>query len=334
MIVALSDRSGVAEVRRLASDLASRQGLDATEVGRVSIVATELGTNLIKHAKDGEIIITVFDDSDGSGVELLAVDKGPGITDIQKSLADGHSTTGTAGSGLGSIQRNADVFGINSQTNRGTAVLARIRKKADHVTTGYLASVVNAPYPGEVVSGDGWAVKAVPHKVLALLADGSGHGQLAHAAAQRAIETFSERAGGSLVNVATSIHRALGATRGAAIAIAEIDPKERAVSFVGIGNISAALVDGGTVRRMASHNGTAGHVAPRIHVFQYPFKDMPTIIMHSDGLTGRWDLTEYPGLLSAHPSLISAVLYRDYRRGRDDASVVTVRSNAACQPAF
>jgi anti-sigma regulatory factor (Ser/Thr protein kinase) len=326
MIVPVTERSIVAEARRLAMEVASRQRLDESDASRVAIVATELATNLIKHAKHGEISIAGFDDSDGKGVELLALDKGPGIADVQKSLVDGHSTVGSAGSGLGSIRRNSDVFAINSQVGRGTAVLARIRPKGRSGTAGYIISSISAPYPGETVCGDGWSTRRCERNLLVLLADGSGHGPLAQAAALRAIEMFGDRGDARPEQIAHAIHGALGATRGAAIAIAEIDLSQGRVNFSGIGNISAALLEQGTVRRMVSHNGTAGYLAPRIHGFQYPFQGVATVILHSDGLTGRWDLGLYPGLAGAHPSVISGVLYRDYRRGRDDATVVTVRS--------
>ena len=76
---------------------------------------------------------------------------------------------------------------------------------------------------------------------------------------------------------------------------------------------------------MVSHNGTVGHIAPRIREFTYDFAGNPLVILHSDGLTSRWDLAAYPGLASQHPSLIAGVLLRDHRRARDDASVVAVR---------
>jgi hypothetical protein len=126
----------------------------------------------------------------------------------------------------------------------------------------------------------------------------------------------------------------LGATRGAAVAVARLEPEASGgnVNFSGVGNISAALVDATDVRRMVSLNGTAGYVAPRIRAFQYSYRHTPTVILHSDGLTSRWDLSEYPGLIGAHPSLIAGVLYRDFRRGRDDASIVVVRRHSGCPP--
>jgi hypothetical protein len=98
------------------------------------------------------------------------------------------------------------------------------------------------------------------------------------------------------------------------------------VHFAGVGNISGLLVHGGGSRHMVSHNGTAGHLAPRIRAFTYEFSAAPMVILHSDGLATRWDLSTHSGLVSQHPALIAGVLLRDYRRGRDDSSVVVMRS--------
>ena len=328
MFLQIAERSRVAEARRLAVSLSTQQGFREEDAGRVALVATELATNLVKHANGGEMIISAFDDSDGKGLELLALDKGPGIVDLNRALSDGHSTSGTAGTGLGAIRRTADVFAVSSGLGRGTAVMARLRADAQAGKGDYLIAGLCAPYPGESVCGDGWAVSAQARSIGMLMADGSGHGPEAQKAALRSVEIFKERIGASVEAVAQAIDRALAATRGAAIALAEIDPGSELVTFVGIGNISAALIAQGAVQRMISNNGTAGHVAPRIRAFAYRFRGAPTVILHSDGLSARWDLNEYPGLVSAHPSLIAGILYRDFRRGRDDASIVVVRRNS------
>src|SRR5262245_58654898 len=334
MFLQVAERSRVAEARRLAVQLSTGQGFSENDAGRVAIVATELATNLVKHAGGGEIVISSFDDAEGKGVELLALDKGPGITDLNKALADGHSTSGSAGTGLGAIRRSADFFAVSSRVGRGTAVAARLKPQGQApVEGGCLIAGLSAPYPGESVCGDGWAIAASGATIGVLMADGSGHGPEAHKAALRAIEIFRAQSGRNVEQVAQAINRALVATRGAAVAVAEIDAAAGQVNFVGIGNISAALIDQGSVRRMVSNNGTAGHIAPRIRAFQYPVRGETTVILHSDGLTPRWDLNDYPGLIAAHPSLLAGILYRDFRRGRDDASIVVVRSNFACPPA-
>jgi hypothetical protein len=79
---------------------------------------------------------------------------------------------------------------------------------------------------------------------------------------------------------------------------------------------------------MVSHNGVAGHVAPRIREFTYPFTGNPLVVLHSDGLSARWDPDHYPGLAASHPSLIAGVLFRDHRRSRDDAAVLASRTES------
>src|SRR5262245_4924428 len=336
MLVPVAERSRVAEARRLACQAAARQGFTESDIGRIAIIATELATNLVKHAGGGEIVIGSFDDSEGTGLELLALDKGPGIGDVQKALSDGHSTAGSAGTGLGAARRAANVFAISTRPGHGTAVVAIVRTSEDqsHRSRCYIVSGLCVPYPGEVVCGDGWAVAPVDERLIVLLADGAGHGPEAHRAATRAIEILREKPNVAPEEVVHRVHGALGATRGAAAAVARLEPEANGgnVNFVGVGNISAALVDGKDVRRMVSFNGTAGHVAPRIRALQYPYRDAPTVILHSDGLTSRWDLSEYPGLMGAHPSLFAGILYRDFRRGRDDASIVAARRHSGCPP--
>jgi anti-sigma regulatory factor (Ser/Thr protein kinase) len=335
MLVAVAERSRVAEARRLACQGAAQQGFCESDIGRIAIIATELATNLVKHAGGGEIVIGSFDDCEGKGLELLALDKGPGISDVQKALSDGHSTAGSAGTGLGAARRAADVFAISTLLGRGTAVVARVRTpNQPRRSSCCIVSGLCIPYPGEVVCGDGWAVAAVDERFVVLLADGAGHGPEAHRAATRAIEILREKTKAAPEEVVQRVHGALGATRGAAVAVARLEPEANGgnINFVGIGNISAALIDGTDMRRMVSLNGTAGYVAPRIRAFQYAYRDTPTVILHSDGLTSRWDLSEYPGLMGAHPALIAGVLYRDFRRGRDDASIVAVRRHSGCPP--
>src|SRR5215470_11184969 len=231
MFLEIAERSRVAEARRLAVAAATQQGFSATNAGRVAIAATELATNLIKHAAGGQIIIGTFDDAEGKGVELLALDRGPGIPDLNRALTDGHSSTGSAGTGLGAIRRSADVFALTSGIGRGTAVLARLKDEARLAAKGgYVIGGLCAPYPGERVCGDGWAGNWRAETMRLLLADGSGHGPEANKAAQRAIEIFHDRIGHDAEAVARAIDRALGATRGAAIAVAEIDPGSQQVN--------------------------------------------------------------------------------------------------------
>jgi hypothetical protein len=66
-----------------------------------------------------------------------------------------------------------------------------------------------------------------------------------------------------------------------------------------------------------------------VNEFTYPWSPDALLILHTDGLGGRWDLAQYPGLSEHHPSIVAGVLFRDWNRGRDDVTVIAARERAA-----
>lgn len=327
LFATIGDVSQVAEARRSVSNLARRIGLPQQRVDRVAIVVTELATNLLKHGGGGHIYAGSCRDADGTGLELLALDRGAGMSDPNRCMQDGYSTAGSSGTGLGAIARLADIVRIYSRPGQGSAIMARFVEPATKPGRTLLGAALT-PYPGERVCGDIWAWHDAASGPTVMMADGSGHGLEAARAAETAAQIFAQHAEAACEDIVERLHRALAPTRGAAVAVARIDPAARVIRFVGVGNISGILIDSGKVRHMISHNGTAGHVAPRIREFTYEFSPNPLVILHSDGVTSRWDLASYPGLAAQHPALIAGVLLRDQRRGRDDASVVAMRAVA------
>jgi anti-sigma regulatory factor (Ser/Thr protein kinase) len=323
----VGEQSQVAEARRASAGAARQTGLAEGIVGRVALVATEIATNLVKHGGGGVVVARRLATPGGCGLELLGLDRGPGMADIGRCLVDGFSTAGSPGTGLGAISRNADRFAIYSRPGHGTAIMASFHSGQPPVC-GMELGVVSDCYPGESVCGDDWAVANDRSGATLLVVDGLGHGPLAAQAAATATRIFRENVVQDGVSLVTAMHRGLGPTRGAALAIARIDTAAHLVRFVGIGNIGGVLVSDGRSRRMASRNGTAGHMAPQIGEFTYPFTANPLVILHSDGLSAKWELDSYPGLAAAHPSLVAGVLFRDYRRDRDDAVVVALRATA------
>src|SRR4051812_45845337 len=99
----VEDDSQVAPARRAAEHMAAALGFDETKRGQAAIVATELATNLLRHAAGGELLVL----GGPAGLDLLAWDRGPGISDIAASSADGASTRGGPGTGLGAVRRLA-----------------------------------------------------------------------------------------------------------------------------------------------------------------------------------------------------------------------------------
>jgi anti-sigma regulatory factor (Ser/Thr protein kinase) len=325
----IADATGVGEARRAAVDLARKLGLAEQAAGRTALVATEIATNLAKHGGGGELFLRELRRKTAFGIGFLALDRGAGIANRGEALRDGFSTSGTAGTGLGAIARAATRFDLFSMRGRGTAVSAEIWS-AGEIASDSPVSIggVVSPYPGETVAGDAWAAHESEDAAQVIVADGLGHGEHAAEAAREAIQAFRREAGAAPAEILTRVHEALRGTRGAAVAVADIDCRSGVVRFAGLGNISATIASAGGARNLVSHHGTAGGVVRRIQEFTYPWVAGDLFLMTSDGITAHWDLDEYPGLAQRDPALVAGVLYRDHRRDHDDATAVVLREDA------
>jgi len=330
--VPVTEVSQVGEARRLISTVTRRLRFDETAAGKAAIVATEMAGNLVKHGGGGEIIVRPLAHGERQALEILALDRGPGIADVAKSLRDGYSTAGTPGTGLGAVARLSDGFDLYSAPGQGTALLSRLWSRAAPPggTDGFHEpaehGAVCLPVTGEEAPGDSWEIQQRPGGWRLLVADGLGHGPFARDPAQRAIGAFRETPAGSPAEVLEACHAALHGTRGAAVAVADVDLEAGTVRFAGVGNVAATILGEGPSLYMVSLNGIVGQGAARFREFSYPWSPGALLVMASDGLSTRWKLDSYPGLAARHPSLIAGVLYRDHGRPRDDITVVAVRA--------
>jgi anti-sigma regulatory factor (Ser/Thr protein kinase) len=324
--LAVQDQSQVAETRRRATDMAERQGFGDADTGRVALVATELATNVLKHGNGGEILVGVYGEGPDTGIELIALDKGAGMSNVAASLADGYSTAGTAGKGLGAVVRQSHFVDIASWPGNGTAVLSRIKRgqPPEVRTDTSLTGAVSVPMLGQEVCGDSWGISGGPDGTTLLVADGLGHGPEAAEAAVEAVRLFHRFGGHRAPVLLDYIHGGLRATRGAAVSVARFQPGSGKLTYAGIGNVAGVLSTNGELRRMVSMPGTAGHNARKIQAFEYPFAG-GLVILHSDGIASSWTLDRYHNLAARHPALIAAVLYRDLTRHRDDATVLVAK---------
>lgn len=311
----IQDSSISGEIRRLVSGWAEQIAFDEIVSEKINIVINELSSNILKHAKHGEMICLADDNS----ISILALDKGPGIADINNALEDGFSTHGTAGNGLGAIKRLASFFDIYTQPGKGTVVLARFVKKKEE--QNFRCFGFSLPMKGETLSGDGWVDQEEDiHKIM--VSDGLGHGLLAHEASARAIQTFVETEHTNPLNDINLLHLSLRGTRGAAVAVAYVDHQKGVVDFCGLGNIAGAIINNQGTKKLISYAGTAGVQLRKTQTLAYPFPAHSVLVLHSDGLQSQWDLKDYPGILIKHPLLAVALLYRDYNRGTDDVTII------------
>ena len=320
----VSDPSEVGVVRRLALRMAEELQLPAHKCGNAAIIASEMATNLARHARSGQVFLQPLEASGDAWLEIVAVDAGPGIDDLRRCLQDGYSTGGTAGNGFGAIRRLSDEFDAYSTVGRGTVVLSRLRRGEHGRGPHFRFGAMSRPAPREEVCGDTWRIAEVGQQLAILVADGLGHGPLAAEAAQQAAEIFTRDPFTAAADFYARAHAGLQGTRGAAMARALIDGDGR-VDYAGVGNIASSLIGVGGSRGLASQNGTVGaEMRRQVATLHYEWPERGVLLMHSDGITSRWALDEYPGLLVRHPALIAAIVCRDFLRGRDDATVVVV----------
>jgi anti-sigma regulatory factor (Ser/Thr protein kinase) len=324
VVLAVHDPSQVGTARRAAVVEAERLGAGESDTGKVALIVTELATNLARHGGGGELLLRSLTEP-VVGLEIVAIDRGPGMTDVEHALRDGYSTGGTIGVGLGAVPRIADRCEIFSLDGAGTVVLARVRLAPGGRPSEVAIAGVSVPRHGESVCGDAWAWAGNGQGWSVLVADGLGHGPDAAVAAAEAVRIFRGHTAEPAADIMAAAHAAMRHTRGAAVGIAEVRPARGELTFTGVGNVGGALLTANRSRSLVSHAGIVGHECRKIQTFSYPWSKGSVLVLHSDGLQTRWTLDRYPALRLRDPALLAAVLYRDFARGRDDVTVVAGR---------
>lgn len=299
--------------------------MDEVRGGELALLATELSRNILVHGGGGEAIIIGSKNDREPVAGILALDNGPGIADVARAMGDGYSTSGTLGGGMGAMKRIASTLEIFT-AQHGTIVFLQIGDPGPNHALQIAGIAI--PKAGELACGDAWACEKNPQRTLVLLVDGLGHGLEAAEAAEAATSAFRKHVSKSPGQIISYIHDALRKTRGAAAALCEICPGDKTLTYAGVGNISGTVLSHKVSRSLVSHNGTLGATMSKVQEFRVDWPADGILIMHSDGLKSRWDLSGYAGLLSKHAAIIGGALLRDFRRERDDASVVVVKAVA------
>ena len=337
MLLVIDETTQVGAARRSAVALGTAHHLGADAVGRLAIVVTEAATNILRHGGGGVMLLRAFGAEGSATIEVLALDRGPGIPDVARAMGDGYSTSGTAGHGLGGMQRLSDLFEIHSQRSVGTALLVRVREGGGPVTRDRAAvpslddrlGVVCVAMAGETECGDAWRVAVEGRRISVLLVDGLGHGPDAAAAAVTATTAFSGPATGSPEEALASLDRATRGSRGAALSVAVIDERARSIAFGGVGNVDGRVLSDARPAHFVPQNGIVGHTMPAVRSVTGPWPHGARLVMHSDGISSKWRVGTYPGLMTAHPALLAGVIYRDFSRSSDDATVVVLGDRVA-----
>jgi len=338
----VEDASAVSACRKAVQVLAERLQFPAARVGQLALAVTEAASNLHKHAEQGSLLLCVNRDGPEPGIDLVTIDAGPGMPDVSAAGRDGHSTAGTLGIGLGAIRRLADFADLYSRPGRGTALAARFRPLLAGGTTppdppalGGAARPPKPPRPwpwgagllrpitGETECGDAYGAVQAGGTVTAVLCDGLGHGPLAATAAAEGVAAVLDDPAGEPATLLGRVHRRMSGTRGGAVGIVQVGGQ--LARFAGLGNVAASIVSGGTRKSMISIPGIAGHQARALRQFEYEVPPGAAVILHSDGISSRWEAAALPGIAARDPLLIAAVLLAEAGVHRDDAGVLVLK---------
>jgi anti-sigma regulatory factor (Ser/Thr protein kinase) len=326
------DRSYFAILKKEIHALAISAGFGEQRVGEIDIVVAEMASNLVKHAEDGQILVRLMEESQQQGIEIISIDNGQGMADVNRMVADGFSTKNTLGHGLGAMKRLADEFQVFSQKDWGTIILARIfteeLPRFQKPPAAEIKTIV-LPKPGEEQCGDGYSSIITKDFVKIFLGDGLGHGKEAAQAVEKAIDAFMNCTENDPAEIIRYINGEVRKTRGLVGTVAIFDLKEKKWKICGVGNISTRIIGHNISKTCMAYNGIIGLNLPRtLNAQDIEHEKGQCLIMCSDGLKSRWETIKYPGVIRYDLSVLSAALWKDFARHTDDMSVLSCKINA------
>lgn len=313
--------------RRAAKTYAQTLGFCAEACEEIALAAAELATNLCKHAGSGDLVLRPASAGGRAGLQIESHDQGPGIANINESLADGFSTSSSLGIGLGTVNRLLDELEITSHPGRGTHLIGRkwIRPSLPPVIANPLGvGVATRAKSGE--NGDDFVIKKWGSLALVGVIDGCGHGLPAHRAARAARLYIENHSDLPLEQIFAGVERTCRGTRGVVMALARIDTALRSMEFASVGNISARLVGTAEPFPFVIRRGIIGVNAPRPVPTVHAWGPTHILALHSDGVASAWDDAEIQRLPAWTAEIAARELLRSHAKLNDDATVLVAKN--------
>ncbi|MFO0762704.1 MAG: SpoIIE family protein phosphatase [Byssovorax sp.] len=323
--IPILDEASVSLCRTAARELGASLGLDEVEVGKMALVASELGMNHLRHARRGAIAVGAIHREGVPGLEIIAADEGPGIADPTAALAGTGPFTGL-GVGLGAVLRLSAEVDVDIRLGEGVCVRARLF--AGPAPRRREVAIFGRPCKGEAASGDDAGFVRREHELWIGVADGLGHGPEARVASIAAIAALEQHADRAPEEVLARAEARLASTRGAVMSVVRLDETALHLAFAGAGNVmTRRLGPDGSSRSYAGPGrvlGRSSGASPRLTGEQGEFGERDVLVMFSDGLRTRSPFPSDRALLRRHPILIAHHLFRELARDNDDATVLVV----------
>lgn len=313
---------------------ARRMGFSDATRDDMALVAAEMISNQIKHA-EGKGLLQIWQQP-GPSLDIVAMDYGPGIKNIQAASQDGYSTTHTLGKGLGSIARLSDESAIYSiprsgsreQKWHGALFWARFNlhdqaPPSRNGTAHARAAVFTRALSDDRYNGDRVVFDLGGEQLRWMHFDGLGHGPDAQQVTSHLENLLPQsHSSAELFNV---LDRRLASTRGAVAILGEIDCIKRCGRLLGVGDMSAQLVLDDQPQSLSFAPGILGkeHKTPQPSEFRFDRK--MTLVTASDGIRRGWLPDHFPALFNQHPQVIAYVLGNTMGRVSDDQSLCVMQ---------
>jgi anti-sigma regulatory factor (Ser/Thr protein kinase) len=322
--IPLIDEASVSLVRERVREQGARAGLGTVATAALASAASELGHNQLRHAHAGVVVVRSCLRGDEVGVEVVAADRGPGIADVAGALEGRPSHPGSLGAGLAAVLELSDEVDIDVRLGEGTCIWAR-KFEVSGGPRRPRVGIFGRPYPGERVSGDDAGFIRTSEVLQVGVIDGLGHGDPARDAsvrAARALATAGDVAPEALV---ADCDRLLARTRGAVMVAARLD-LARSLRVAGVGNVAAHVYGHGPSWRFGGSSFVLGSPggARRIALEVHYLDSRDVLLLFTDGIRSRIDLTGELDLLREHPVVVAQRVVERFARADDDVLVMAV----------
>lgn len=312
----------IQNARKKACEMARQIGFDKQDVDKIDIVVSELGTNLIKHRTiHGELIFRTLNDNGHRGIEIISMDNGPGIIDVENVLKRPSSKTGSLGIGLSGVKRMMDEFSIKSRLGEGTTVSTKKwvpKEFLDRMNFSVFTRPIQSE--SEKFNGDAYFIRHEPEYTIIAVIDALGHGEDAYKTSIRVLSVLEENYRESLHTIIDTCHKELRDMRGAAIALCKIDFTRKIIQHIGVGNVETRIYNIPKSVQPFCFNGTLGMSMERIHIHEYPYNEGACIVMFSDGIYSRFSIPD--NILIKSTLDIAKFIFDNYARRTDDVTVL------------
>jgi hypothetical protein len=304
-------------------------------------VAAEMVSNQVKHARS-KGLLQIWQQP-GPALDLVALDFGPGISNLVLAQQDGFSTTNTLGKGLGSIRRLSDesaVYSVQPQDDKekkwhGSLFWARfwlngrsgVKKDMDmpgvfgpSVKLGLFARALAE----DRYNGDRIYLQKDDNRLCWLHLDGLGHGQSAHEAVDNLAGCLTR--GDNPAAVLAQADRQLASTRGAVAISSAVNLADKTVELMGVGDMGAHFYTTERLQNLTFAPGVLGKEHKTPHSNKLTYEKRCTIVTASDGIRRSWKFESFPGLFNQHPQVIAYLLGNIMGRASDDQSLCVVKA--------